>query len=144
MGEKEWTLAMLKPDALARNLTGTIVQRLEQEGFRIIAIRKVRLSESTARKFYEIHQNKPFFSSLIRYITSGPVIAMVLERENAVAHLRKVMGATDPAQAEPGTIRHQFGLSIERNTIHGSDSPENAEREILFFFSLEELVKLVS
>ncbi len=141
---KEWTLAMLKPDAVERNLIGAIISRLESEGFRVVAIKMTRLTKESAEAFYSVHRGKPFFESLVRYITSGPVVAIVLEREDAVTHLRSVMGATDPAKADRNTIRFQYGLSIEKNTIHGSDSPENARREIAFFFTEQELAELTS
>ncbi len=130
----ERTLAILKPDAVARNLIGEINRRIEEAGFRIVALRMVHLSERQAREFYAVHADKPFYEDLVRYMTSGPVVVEVLEREEAVQKWRELMGATDPKRAAPGTIRADFGTSIEENVVHGSDSPENAEREIHYFF----------
>ncbi len=135
----ERTLAMIKPDAVRRQLIGAIIQQLEAAGFTIRAMKMVWLRPEEAQIFYSVHRGKPFFDSLIQYITSGPVVALVLERENAITELRNLMGATNPAEAQPGTIRHQYGLSIEQNAIHGSDSPENAQREIAFFFGEREI-----
>ena len=137
----ERTLTIIKPDAVERHNLGAIVTHLEREGFRIVAGRMLRLSEAQARAFYAVHKERPFYSSLVTYMTSGPVWAMALEREDAVAHLRRVMGATDPAKAEPGTIRALHGQSVERNAIHGSDSPENAAIEVAFFFAAADLTK---
>jgi nucleoside-diphosphate kinase len=131
---RQQTLTILKPDTVARRNVGAIVQRLEQEGFEILAARKMRLSEDQARTFYAVHRERPFYESLVTFMTEGPVWVMALSRDNAVEHLRKVMGATDPARAEPGTIRAAYGTSIERNAIHGSDSAENARIEVSFFF----------
>ena len=137
---KQQTLTILKPDTVARRNCGAAIARLEQEGFEILGARKLRLSEEQARAFYAVHKERPFYGALIAFMTEGPVWAMALERDNAVEHLRKVMGATDSAKAEKGTIRAQFGTSIERNAIHGSDSPENARNEVSFFFSQAELI----
>jgi nucleoside-diphosphate kinase len=134
------TLTIIKPDAVANGNAGKIIQRLEAEGFRILAGRMTRLSEAQARGFYAVHAERPFYNDLVAYMTSGPVWVMALEREMAVPHLRAVMGATNPAEADAGTIRADFGESIERNAIHGSDSNENASIEIAFFFSTSELV----
>lgn len=135
------TFTIIKPDSVEKGNFGRIISRLEEEGFRILAIRKVHLSKGQAEAFYGVHRERPFFPDLVKYMTSGPVFVAALERESdAVAHLRKVMGATDPAKAESGTIRKDFGDSIERNAIHGSDSPENAEIEINFFFAGADLV----
>ena len=136
----EKTLAILKPDSVAAGNGGKILARLEEEGFTIRGLKKLRLSVEQARAFYEVHEERPFYGSLVEFMTSGPVIPVALERDNAVAHLRQVMGATDVAKAEAGTIRNLFGTSIERNAIHGSDSPENAALELAFFFSRAELL----
>lgn len=136
----EQTLTIIKPDAVAAGHVGEIIARLEREGFQILGVKRLRLSEAQARKFYEVHRERPFYSSLVAFMTSGPVWAMALERHDAVAYLREVMGATDPAKAAPGTIRALFGESIERNAIHGSDSRENAKLELAFFFSTHELL----
>jgi len=137
---KQQTLTILKPDTVARRNCGAIIQRLEQEGFEILGARKVRLSVEQARAFYAVHKERPFYSSLVAFMTEGPVWVMALERDNAIEHLRRIMGATDPAKAEKGTIRAQFATSIERNAIHGSDSPENARIEVGFFFSGSNLI----
>ncbi len=134
------TLAILKPDSVAAGNAGKILAHLEGEGFTIRALKKVRLTADQARAFYEIHKERPFYGSLVEFMTSGPVVPLVLERDNAVAHLRETMGATDVAKAAPGTVRALYGSSIERNAIHGSDSPENAALEIAFFFSRAELI----
>jgi len=137
---KQQTLTILKPDTVARRNCGAIISRLEQEGFEILGARKVRLSVEQARAFYAVHKERPFYSSLVAFMTEGPVWVMALERDNAIEHLRRIMGATDPAKAEKGTIRAQFATSIERNAIHGSDSPENARIEVGFFFSGSNLI----
>jgi nucleoside-diphosphate kinase len=129
------TLAIIKPDAMERNLAGRILAHLEEAGFRIRAIRSVRLSRSQAEAFYEIHRERPFYDSLVQFMTSGPVLPVLLEREDAVTTLRQVIGATDPAQAEAGTVRALYAESKERNSIHASDAPETAAREARFFFS---------
>jgi nucleoside-diphosphate kinase len=136
----ERTLTIIKPDAVAAGHVGEIIARLEREGFRILGVKRLQLSEAQAGKFYEVHRERPFYASLVAFMTSGPVWVMALERDNAVAYLREVMGATDPAKAAPGTIRALFGSSIERNAIHGSDSRESAAVELAFFFSTAELV----
>jgi nucleoside-diphosphate kinase len=128
------TLAIIKPDAVAAGHTGKIIAQLEAEGFRLREAQMVRLDEDRAEAFYEVHRERPFFQPLVSFMTSGPALALVLERENAVTHLREVIGATDPAQAKPGTIRRLYAQSKERNAIHASDSPENAAREVAFFF----------
>jgi nucleoside-diphosphate kinase len=130
----EQTLAIIKPDSVAAGQTGRILACLENEGFEILALEKRRLSEAQARAFYEVHRARPFYDSLVQFMTSGPVVAVAVERENAVRGLREVMGATNPAEAAKGTIREIYGSSIERNAIHGSDSPENAVKELAFFF----------
>ena len=136
---RQRTLTILKPDTVARHNCGAIIARIEAEGFQILAARMLELSEHQAMAFYAVHADKPFYRPLVEFMTSGPVWAMALERDNAVEHLRKVMGATDPAKAAPGTIRQQFASNIERNAIHGSDSPENARTELSFFFPASEL-----
>jgi len=134
---KEKTLAIIKPDAVKKNIIGKIIERIEEEGFYINEMKMVRLTKEEAEGFYIVHKNKPFYDSLTDFMSSGKIIIMVLERENAIAHWRKVMGATDPALAEPGTLRHKYGFSIERNAVHGSDSPQTAEWEINYFFKKE-------
>lgn len=136
----ETTLTILKPDSVNAGNVGKIIDHLIQEGFVVRGMKLVRLSEAQARAFYEVHKERPFYGDLVEFMTSGPVVPMALERDNAVAHLRQVMGATDSEKADPGTIRAQFGTNIERNAIHGSDSPENAAAEIAFFFSRSELI----
>jgi len=136
----ERTLTIIKPDSVENGNVGAIIAHLEREGFRIVAARRMRLTEAQARAFYEVHRERPFYDDLVAYMTSGPVWPMCLERENAVVHLRQVMGATNPAEAAEGTIRALYGSSIERNAIHGSDSPENAAKEIAFFFPTTDLV----
>ena len=129
------TLSIIKPDATERNLTGSINQRLEQNGLRIVAQKRIRLTREMAERFYAVHAARPFFQSLVAFMSSGPVVVQVLEGEDAVARNREVMGATDPAKAAAGTIRKDFAQSIEANSVHGSDSPENAVQEIAFFFA---------
>jgi len=134
------TLAILKPDSVAAGNAGRILAHLEQEGFRIVALKKLRLSAGQAKEFYAVHRERPFYGSLVEFMTSGPVIPVALQRADAVPYLRQVMGATNSQEAETGTIRNLFGTSIERNAIHGSDSPENAANELSFFFSAAELL----
>lgn len=134
------TLAIIKPDAFGRGRTGNIISHLEADGFRILATRVVRLSTAAAEMFYQVHREKPFFTSLVEFMTSGPVLAMVLEREEAVERLRTVIGSTDPAEADPGTVRALYAESKERNAIHASDSPESARVEVAFFFAGVDLV----
>jgi nucleoside-diphosphate kinase len=134
------TLTILKPDTVAAHRCGGIIDRLEREGFAILGVKRLHLEQAQAETFYEVHRERPFFGNLVRFMTEGPVWVMALAREDAVAHLRMVMGATDPAKAAPGTIRADFATSIERNAIHGSDSPENAAIELAFFFTGSELV----
>src|SRR5437667_7910596 len=128
------TLAIIKPDAVRAGKAGKILNHLESAGFKIRAARLVQLTTGQAEAFYEVHRDRPFFRPLVAFMTSGPALALALERNDAVTHLRKVIGATDPAQAEPGTIRRLYAQSKERNAIHASDSPENAAREVAFFF----------
>jgi len=136
----ERTLSIIKPDATRRNLTGQINARLESSGLRIVAQRRVRLTREQAEGFYAVHRERPFFDSLCTFMTSGPVVVQVLEGENAVVHNREVMGATNPADADAGTIRRDFAESLEANSVHGSDSPENAAIEIAYFFSTVDIV----
>lgn len=131
----ERTLSIIKPDATRRDLTDKINARLEDAGLRIVAERHLRLTREQAEKFYAVHADRPFYDSLCTYMSSGPVVVQVLESEDAIERNREVMGATDPAKAAPGTIRADFGESVEANSVHGSDSPETAEFEIVFFFS---------
>ena len=131
----ERTLSIVKPDGVAGNLIGDVYHRFERAGLRIIAARMLRLSTAQAESFYDVHRERPFYKDLVRYMTSGPVIAQVLEGENAVARHRDLMGATDPKQAAPGTIRADLAQSIEANVVHGSDAADTAAREIAFFFS---------
>ena len=138
----ERTLAIIKPDAVSAGKAGKILAHLEGAGFRVRALRMVRLSEAEAGDFYAVHRERPFYSSLVRFMTSGTAIPMVLEAEGAVAKLRQVIGATDPAQAEAGTVRKLYAESKERNAIHASDSVENAKVEIGFFFAGQELRSL--
>jgi nucleoside-diphosphate kinase len=135
----ERTLSILKPDATRRNLTGKINARLEEAGLRIVAQKRLRLSRAEAEGFYAVHKERPFFNDLCAFMTSGPVVVQVLEGENAVARNREVMGATDPKKAAKGTIRADFAESIEANSVHGSDSAENARTEIAYFFSAIEI-----
>ncbi len=136
----ERTLSIIKPDATRRNLTGKVNARLEEAGLRIIAQKRLWLTRKQAEQFYAVHKDRPFFNSLCEFMTSGPVVPQVLEGENAVAKNREVMGATNPANAAPGTIRKDFAESIEANSVHGSDSADNAKIEIAYFFSGLELV----
>ena len=133
------TLTLIKPDSVEKGNTGKIIAHLENEGFRVVAGRMMLLTEAQARAFYAVHKERPFYNDLVAYMTSGPVWPMALEREDAVTYLRQVMGATNPADADEGTIRALYGESIERYAIHGSDSPENAAIEVNFFFSASEL-----
>lgn len=135
----ERTFSILKPDATARNLTGKINALIEASGLRIIAQKRLRLTRNQAEGFYAVHKERPFFGELVEYMISGPVVVQTLEGENAVAKYREIMGATNPANAAPGTIRKEFAESIERNSVHGSDSLENAGIEIDFFFKQEEI-----
>jgi len=130
----ERTLAIIKPDAVGRGKAGAILSRLEQDGFRVVALRMARLTKRQAEGFYQVHQGKPFFASLTEFMSSGPCIPMVLEREDAIRRLREVMGATDPAKAAEGTLRKLHAESVERNAIHGSDAPETARAEIGYFY----------
>jgi nucleoside-diphosphate kinase len=131
----ERTLTIIKPDAVGRGLVGKILARIEDQGFRICALKLVHLTRQAAEAFYKVHAERPFYESLTTYMSSGPVVPMLLERDNAIQSLRDLMGATDPQQAAPGTIRRDYGENIERNAIHGSDAPETAAVEIAFFFN---------
>ncbi len=135
----ERTLSIIKPDATRRNLTGKINARFEERGLRIVAQKRLRLTREQAEKFYAVHRERPFFGDLVAFMTSGPVVVQVLEGENAVALNREIMGATNPANAAPGTIRKDFAESIEANSVHGSDSAETAKTEVAFFFSPAEI-----
>src|SRR5436309_15631706 len=136
----EQTLSIIKPDATRRNITGEIIARCEKAGLRVVAQKRVMLSTAQAEAFYNVHKARPFFQGLVEFMTSGPVVVQVLEGENAISKNREVMGATDPAKAAAGTIRKDFAESIEANSVHGSDSPENAAAEIAFFFKDDEIV----
>jgi len=133
----EKTLAIIKPDALKKKLAGKIIQRIEEEGFKISGLRMLHLTKEEAKGFYIIHKDKQFYESLTDFMSSGEIVIMVLEREDAISHWRRVMGVTDPALAEPGTLRQMFGFSIERNAVHGSDSQTTAEWEINYFYKKE-------
>jgi nucleoside-diphosphate kinase len=135
----ERTFSIIKPDAVASGHSGEILSTLEMEGFRILALRMTRLSKLQAEGFYAVHRERPFFTSLVRFMTEGPIIVMALEREDAVTHLREIMGATNPANAAEGTIRKRYAESIERNCIHGSDGPDTAQVELGYFFSTLDL-----
>ncbi|HNW59403.1 MAG TPA: nucleoside-diphosphate kinase [bacterium] len=134
------TLAICKPDCVARQLTGQVLARIEAGGFRIVALRMTRLSRAQAEGFYEVHRGKPFYAELMNFMTEGPVVVAVLEKEGAVEAWRALMGATNPAAAAPGTLRRDLAESMSRNIVHGSDSDENARREIAFFFSASDLL----
>lgn len=135
----ERSLVLIKPDAMRRRLAGTIISRLEGQGLKLVALKMLRLDKTLAARHYAIHASKPFFDDLIEYITSTPIVAAVFAGEGAVETIRKAMGATDPARAKPGTIRRDFGLDIQQNAVHGSDSTETAEKEIELFFSEDEI-----
>lgn len=136
----ERSLVLVKPDAVERGLTGAIISRLEGLGLKLVALRMLHLDKALAQRHYAVHKDKPFFNRLVDYISSAPIVAMVIEGKDAVEVIRKATGATDPARAEAGTIRADFGLDIERNTVHGSDSVKTAEEEIKLFFSEEGIV----
>jgi len=137
--EMEQSLILIKPDAMQRGLAGTIIAHLEKQGLKLVAIKMLHLNKALARRHYAIHKDKPFFNDLVDYISSAPIVAAVFEGEKVIAVSRKAMGATDPAKAESGTIRGDFGLDIQRNSVHGSDSIETAKREIKLFFSEDEI-----
>ena len=136
----ERTFSAIKPDAVAAGKAGEILAMIQQAGFKILALRMTRLTDAQARGFYAVHKERPFYAGLVKFMTEGPVIVMALEREQAIARLRDVMGATNPANAAEGTVRKRFATDIERNCIHGSDAPETAATELAFFFSAGELV----
>jgi nucleoside-diphosphate kinase len=140
MSQIERTLAIIKPDAVARNLAGEILSIIEQNGFRILGMRMLRLDQTAAEGFYAVHRGKPFFPGLVAFMTEGPVIVLALEREGAIQKWREVMGATNPANAAEGTIRMRFGTAIDRNCVHGSDAPDTARAEIGYFFREVELL----
>lgn len=131
----ERTLAIIKPDAVGRKLAGEIIKRIETSGLAPVGLKLMHLSREQAERFYDVHRARPFFGSLCEYMSSGPIVVLALQAEGAIDRWRKLMGATDPAKAESGTIRKQFGVNIERNAVHGSDAPETAARELAFFFS---------
>ena len=134
MSSIEQTLSIIKPDAVERNLSEEIKEIFKKNNFKIIKEKKIKIEKNEAEKFYQVHQSKPFYNDLCIYLSSGPIVVMILERENAILENRKLMGATDPKKAEEGTIRKKYGISIDKNSVHGSDSPENAKIEIDFFF----------
>jgi nucleoside-diphosphate kinase len=136
----ERTFAIIKPDAVRRGLAGDIIKRIEANGLHIVAMKKLHLSRVDAESFYDVHKARPFFKSLCDYMTSGPVIVMVLDAEGAIARWRALMGATDPKKADAGTIRRDFGIDVEQNATHGSDAPETAAAEIAFFFASREIL----
>ncbi|MDI6710691.1 MAG: nucleoside-diphosphate kinase [Thermoanaerobacterales bacterium] len=137
----ERTFVMVKPDGVQRGLIGEVVRRFERKGFKVVALKMMRIDRALAERHYGEHRGKPFFEGLVRFITSGPVVAMVLEGRDVIAGVREMMGATNPAKALPGTIRGTYGVDVGRNVVHGSDSPASAEREIGLFFSPHELVE---
>lgn len=136
----ERTLAIIKPDAVKMGVSGKIIQRIEDEGFKIVGMKKIWMTKDVAKGFYYVHKDKPFYEALTDFMSSGPSIVMVLEKENAIKDWRKLMGATNPADAEEGTLRKEFGKNIDNNAVHGSDAPETAAFEISYFFSQIELV----
>lgn len=135
----ERTLAIIKPDAVKKNVIGEIVAKISSAGFKILGMKLTKLSEVQAQAFYEIHKERPFYNDLVKYMTSGPVVPIALEKDNAVEDYRNLIGSTDPLKADEGTIRKLYGTSIEANAVHGSDSPENGLKEVAFFFSRAEL-----
>jgi len=139
----ERTLAILKPDCVRKNLTGQVIARIEKAGFKILGIKKIRLTKETAGAFYEVHKGRPFYDGLVEFMSSGPCVPIALERENAIADFRALIGATDPAEAAPGTVREDFADNKGENIVHGSDSAENGKLEVGFFFSEKELIELI-
>ncbi|MCX7794183.1 MAG: nucleoside-diphosphate kinase [Thermodesulfovibrionales bacterium] len=137
----ERTLSIVKPDGVQKNLIGEVIRRFENAGLRIAALKMLRLSKDMAKGFYIVHKDKPFYESLTDFMSSGPVVVMVVEGENAISRVREIMGATNPKNAAPGTIRHDFASDVEHNIVHGSDSPESAKFEIAYFFSEIEIQK---
>ena len=136
----ERTFSIVKPDATKRNITGKVIAKLEEGGLRVVASKRIHMTQEQAEGFYGVHRERPFFNDLVAFMTSGPVVVQVLEGENAIARNREIMGATNPAEAAEGTIRKEFAESIEANSVHGSDAPETAAEEIKFFFSDDEIV----
>ena len=136
MSNTEQTLSIIKPDAVERNLDNEIKEMFKNKGFSIVNEKKIQIEKSEAEKFYKVHETKPFYNDLCKYLSSGPIVVMVLEKENAIFDNRKLMGATNPKEAEDGTIRKKYGISIDKNSVHGSDSVENAKIEINFFFKI--------
>lgn len=136
------TLAILKPDCTRKQLTGKVISHIQEAGFKILGLKMVRLNNESAKGFYEVHKERPFFNDLIKYMTSGPCVPIVLEKENAVEEFRKLIGATDPSKADEGTIRKLYAENIQENIVHGSDSNENAAKEISHFFSRKELLEI--
>ena len=141
MGTLQRTFSIVKPDAVAKNATGTIVAMIQEAGFRILGMKMLEITKEQAEGFYAVHASKPFFNSLTNFMSSGPIVVMALEKENAIADLRTLMGATNPANAEPGTIRKKWAESIERNAIHGSDAEDTARFELSYFFAGYELIR---
>lgn len=139
----ERTLAILKPDCVRKNLTGAVIARIEKAGFKIIGMKKNRLTQETAGAFYAVHKGRPFYDGLVEFMSSGACVPIALEKENAIADFRALIGATDPAEAVPGTIRKDFADNKGENIVHGSDSPENGKIEIAFFFSEKELIEVI-
>ncbi len=139
MQSVEQTLSIIKPDAISKNYIGEIIHSFEKEGLKIVAAKMIHLSKTDAKAFYAVHKERSFYNDLVAFMTSGPILVMVLEGKDAVAKNRKIMGATNPASADVGTIRKRFGSSIEQNAVHGSDSPENAKTEVSFFFKKDEI-----
>jgi nucleoside-diphosphate kinase len=137
----ERSLVLIKPDAMERGLAGAIIERIQGEGLKLTALRMLHIDKALAERHYAVHKEKVFFQELVEYITSAPIVAAVFEGESAVKRIRNLMGATDPAKATPGTIRKDYGVDLTRNTIHGSDSPENAEKEIALFFKTKEIFR---
>ena len=135
MSNVEQTLSIIKPDAVERNLQDQIKQEFINKGFEIIKEKKIHISKEEAERFYKVHESKPFYNDLCTYLSSGPIVVMTLQRENAIVENRKLMGATNPSDAEDGTLRKKYGISIDKNSVHGSDSPENAKIELDFFFN---------
>lgn len=135
----EQTLSIIKPDAVAQNMIGNIIEYFEREGLNVVGAKMLHLTDAQAKAFYAVHKDRPFFGELVEFMTSGPVLVMVLQGENAIARNREIMGATDPTKAEPGTIRADFATSIDRNAVHGSDSQQTAKTEIAFFFKPDEI-----
>ncbi len=141
MTQKEQTLLFVKPDGVMRGLTGEIIRRIERKGLLITAIKLLKLNREKAEEFYNVHRGKPFFEALVKHVTSGPILAMVIEGPNAVSVVRKLIGKTSPFEAEPGTIRGDFGINLTKNVVHASDNEENAEKEVAFFFKKREILR---